>query len=63
MNQPKTFYRRPLPDTCTSFSSNDGKIHFKNAMMGGKYNKILVNFSSIIIIHVQLFNLIENRIS
>lgn len=30
--QTKTFYRRALPNTCVSFSSSQGKSHFKSSM-------------------------------
>ena len=32
---PKTFYQRPLPDSCTRLSSPLGKKYFRSAMQGG----------------------------
>lgn len=36
VKQIMNFYRRPLPSICISFSSDDGKILFKEAMVNGQ---------------------------
>eukprot|EP00978_Attheya_sp_CCMP212_P017341 scaffold46146_cov51-Attheya_sp.AAC.2 len=34
----RTFYRRPLPDTCTALSSSNGQKLFASAMIGNNHN-------------------------
>jgi glutathione gamma-glutamylcysteinyltransferase len=35
-SKPKpSFYRRPLPDNCIDFSSVEGKLIFREALLGG----------------------------